>query len=109
MPTPRSRKTDKLRIPRPPIPPNALPLEHALHIHAPRLVEAHGAPEPAALHDGHDLRLCGVVEAGAAVARDEVAGEVEGGGGEAGFGVAEEGGDGGVVGVGEDGEPVGAG
>jgi hypothetical protein len=66
-------------------------LKPALHIDPSRLIEAHRRPDPTAFHDLLDLALCIVVEASAAVASRDIAGEVEGGGGEPSFYVAAKG------------------
>lgn len=85
---PPLRKTHKLRIPRPSIRADIILPKALLDIDPPRLIEV----DLPLRHDLLDLLLGCVVETGAGIRGGDVPGEVEGAGGEPGFGVGGEGG-----------------
>ena len=84
------RKTDKFRIPRHPILPNAFLLKPLLHPYPPRLVKANSPP----LHDSQHLPLSRIIETRTFIAANNIIRDIEGGRVQPGFDVAlETGGD----------------
>ena len=89
-----SAKSDQLRIPRQPIPPNPAFPKSLLHQIPPRLIEP-DLPHP---HDPLHFLLTLLIQTAAGIAFGDIGAEIEGAGVQAGLDVGEEGGS--LVGVG---------